>query len=96
MPIVFAEALGALCFAEPSAAQTEEAAGTVPQAQVTYPGLPSEMPATFEPVFDDFDHTRRDVMIAMRDGVKLLRRLVMGFLWSFVQPLGSLALFTSA
>jgi len=70
-PIVYAAVLGALCFVEPSAAQTEEAAGTVPQAQVTYPGLPSEMPATFEPVFDNFDHTRRDVMIAMRDGVKL-------------------------
>ena len=70
-PIVFAAALGALCFVEPSAAQTEETAATVPKAQVLYPGLPSETPATFEPVFDDFDHTRRDVMIAMRDGVKL-------------------------
>jgi uncharacterized protein len=33
--------------------------------------LPSEMPAQFKPVTDSFDYTRRDVMIAMRDGVKL-------------------------
>jgi putative CocE/NonD family hydrolase len=34
-------------------------------------GLPSEMPAKFEPVTDSFDHVRRAVMIPMRDGVKL-------------------------
>jgi putative CocE/NonD family hydrolase len=33
--------------------------------------LPSEMPAQFTPVTQSFDYTRRDVMIAMRDGVKL-------------------------
>jgi len=33
--------------------------------------LPSETPAKFEPVTDSFDYTRRDVMIPMRDGVKL-------------------------
>jgi putative CocE/NonD family hydrolase len=33
--------------------------------------LPSETPARFEPVTDTFDHVRRDVMIPMRDGVKL-------------------------
>ena len=35
------------------------------------PGLPSEMPAKFEPATDGFDYVRRDVMIPMRDGVKL-------------------------
>ncbi len=33
--------------------------------------LPSETPAQFKPVTDSFDHVRRDVMIPMRDGVKL-------------------------
>jgi putative CocE/NonD family hydrolase len=37
----------------------------------TYPELPSEIPAKFKPVTDSFDHTRRNVMIPMRDGVKL-------------------------
>jgi putative CocE/NonD family hydrolase len=35
------------------------------------PTLPSEIPATFKPVTDSFDYVRRDVMIPMRDGVKL-------------------------
>jgi len=33
--------------------------------------LPSEMPAQLKPVTDTFDYTRREVMIPMRDGVKL-------------------------
>src|SRR5580704_17674537 len=33
--------------------------------------LPSEMPAKFTPVTDSFDYIKRDVMIPMRDGVKL-------------------------
>ena len=33
--------------------------------------LPSEAPATVVPTNDGFDHVRRDVMIPMRDGVKL-------------------------
>jgi putative CocE/NonD family hydrolase len=33
--------------------------------------LPSEMPGTFIPKTDSFDFERRDVMIPMRDGVKL-------------------------
>ncbi len=36
-----------------------------------YPELPSEIPDKFRPVTDSFDHTRREVMIPMRDGVKL-------------------------
>src|SRR5947209_10081236 len=47
-----------------------------PNAPVTngasqYPNLPSEMPDKFTPVTDSFDFVRRDVMIPMRDGVKL-------------------------
>jgi putative CocE/NonD family hydrolase len=53
--------LGALLFINSSAAQAP------PQA----PALPSETPAKFEPVTTRFDYTRRDVMIPMRDGVKL-------------------------
>jgi putative CocE/NonD family hydrolase len=37
----------------------------------TDPGLKSEMPAVFRPVTDSFDYVKRDVMIPMRDGVKL-------------------------
>ncbi len=36
-----------------------------------YPGLPSETPATFQPPTAGMDYDRREVMIAMRDGVKL-------------------------
>ena len=47
-----------------------------PQAQTpaqkkSYPDLPSETPASFQPVTDSFDYIRRDVMIPMRDGVRL-------------------------
>ncbi len=41
------------------------------QQSPQYPDLPSETPATFEPVQTGFDFTRREVMIPMRDGVKL-------------------------
>ncbi len=41
----------------------------IASAQVT--SLPSEMPAKLTPTSDGFDHDRRDVMIPMRDGVKL-------------------------
>ena len=34
-------------------------------------GLPSETPRIFQPATDSFDYTRREVMIPMRDGVKL-------------------------
>ena len=36
-----------------------------------YPTLPSETPDKFVPTNDGFDYARRDVMIPMRDGVKL-------------------------
>ena len=44
---------------------------TQTQKPATYPTLPSETPAAFDPVATSFDYVRRDVMIPMRDGVKL-------------------------
>ena len=44
---------------------------TQTQKPGTYPTLPSETPAAFDPVATSFDYVRRDVMIPMRDGVKL-------------------------
>src|ERR1022692_3669328 len=41
------------------------------QAQPQYPNFPSETPAQLTPKTDSFDYTRREVMIPMRDGVKL-------------------------
>jgi len=39
--------------------------------KVLYPNYPSETPQKFAPVTDSYDYAVRDVMIAMRDGVKL-------------------------
>jgi uncharacterized protein len=36
-----------------------------------YPNYPSETPTNFKPVSSSFDYVERDVMIPMRDGVKL-------------------------
>ena len=36
-----------------------------------YPNYPSETPAQFQPVTSSYDYVERDVMIPMRDGVKL-------------------------
>ena len=41
------------------------------QTPVTYPALPGETPARFEASTGTFDYVKRDVMIAMRDGVRL-------------------------
>ena len=40
-------------------------------AEKKYPGLPSETPDKLEPTNDGFDYIKRDLMIPMRDGVKL-------------------------
>ncbi len=40
-------------------------------AQPQYPQYPSETPANYQAVTTGFDYTRREVMIPMRDGVKL-------------------------
>lgn len=42
-----------------------------PAALAPRTGFGSETPANFKPATDSFDYTRRDVMIPMRDGVKL-------------------------
>src|SRR5216684_357634 len=60
---LLAPILSALMPADPSVAQAPP-----PAAAAT---LPSETPTQFTPVTDSFDYARRDVMIAMRDGVKL-------------------------
>jgi hypothetical protein len=41
------------------------------QQSVQYPRLPSETPQKFEAVTGSFDYIKRDVMIPMRDGVRL-------------------------
>ncbi len=64
--ILPAAALVALLVLPPLAAQTPQR-----PAAPQYPALPSETPTTFEPVTDSFDYVKRDVMIPMRDGVKL-------------------------
>ncbi len=40
-------------------------------APASYPALPSETPAQFEPVTSSFNYVKRSVMVPMRDGVKL-------------------------
>jgi hypothetical protein len=51
--------LGSCLLADSVTAQTPP-----PSATAT---LPSETPAQITPVTDSFDHTRRDIMIPMRD-----------------------------
>ena len=48
-----------------------QAPAVVDAELVAYPEYPSETPAEFVPVTEAFDHERREVMIPMRDGVKL-------------------------
>jgi uncharacterized protein len=64
-PSFLVSLFGIALLALPALAQPQ----TKPPA--TYPALPSEIPAKFKPVQDSFDYTKRDVMIPMRDGVKL-------------------------
>jgi uncharacterized protein len=61
---LFVLVLGALMRANPSEAQT------APPPAISS-GLSSETPAKFAPVTDSFDYIKRNVMIPMRDGVKL-------------------------
>ncbi len=56
-------------FAALLAASGVLSATDVPQAK--YPDYPSETPAHFKPATGSFDYVERDVMIPMRDGVKL-------------------------
>src|SRR5580693_8422607 len=63
LPALLNSLLGAVLFIAPSEAQTPP--------PVSYPDFPSETPAQLVPATGRFDHERRDVMIPMRDGVKL-------------------------
>jgi uncharacterized protein len=63
LPVLVNSLLGALLFTTSSFAQTSTPA--------TYPDFPSETPAKLVVATNGFDHDRRDVMIPMRDGVKL-------------------------
>jgi putative CocE/NonD family hydrolase len=44
---------------------------TQPNPPSRYPNFPSETPQNFQPATTTFDYARREVMIPMRDGVKL-------------------------
>lgn len=66
--MLLAPLLGVMLPVEPATARTAQ---TAPSPPATYSALPSETPAKFEPVTDSFDYLKRDVMIPMRDGVKL-------------------------
>ena len=57
--------LGIFMFVKPSFAQTPALPSATPGT------LPSETPSKFEPTYYGFDYVRREVMIPMRDGVKL-------------------------
>jgi putative CocE/NonD family hydrolase len=59
-------ALCVLVCNSPSQAQTKE-----PSAPPKYPNYPSETPENLKPATATFDYERREVMIPMRDGVKL-------------------------
>ena len=61
---LLAPVVGAIMFVESPLAQN-------PPPTATNQSLPSETPPSFRPVTDTFDYTKRDVMIPMRDGVKL-------------------------
>src|SRR5262245_38145940 len=68
-PILVLATLTAVAGA-PRAADAPPAASPTPPPR-TYPALPSESPEKFQPAVGSFDYERRDVMIPMRDGVKL-------------------------
>jgi putative CocE/NonD family hydrolase len=64
--------VGSSWLASPSAAQPAKTPAKAPaRAPASYPALPSEIPSKFTPATAAFDYTRREVMIPMRDGVKL-------------------------
>jgi uncharacterized protein len=65
---LFAASLSVMFCLSPGLAQTPQSAPPSPER---YPGLPSETPAEFTPVTTSFDYVKREVMIPMRDGVKL-------------------------
>jgi putative CocE/NonD family hydrolase len=64
--------LGGILLSPAVTAQPQPAAPPPPGAPAPqYPGLPSETPGHFTPSVGGFEYTQREVMIPMRDGVKL-------------------------
>ncbi len=63
--------LAALSLPETALAQAAKVEAKSPSKAAAGAGLLNETPATFVPVTDDWDYARRDVMIPMRDGVRL-------------------------
>ncbi len=63
--------LAALSLPQTAIAQAAKVEAKPPSKVAAGTGLLNETPATFVPVTDSFDYVRRDVMIPMRDGVKL-------------------------
>jgi len=63
--LLLASVFGIAFVIEPTRAQSKS------KPPATYPELPSEIPAKFTPTNEGFDFVKRDVMIPMRDGVKL-------------------------
>ncbi|HXM93608.1 MAG TPA: CocE/NonD family hydrolase [Candidatus Dormibacteraeota bacterium] len=66
--ILFAAAVAGVLIAS---LWTERLAAQSTSQQSSSSELPSETPAKFEPATQSFDYARREVMIPMRDGVKL-------------------------
>jgi hypothetical protein len=56
----------------PISARAQAAKGSEAPAKAQAASLPSETPEKFVPVTGTWDHVRREVLIPMRDGVKLL------------------------
>ena len=69
IPLFLAPLALAVLFLAASAAGQTAAPPAPPPAK--YPAFPSETPAKLQPATEGFDHVRRDVMIPMRDKVKL-------------------------
>ena len=67
----FAPIVGLLLLAGFAAGRAAEAPRTEPPPPAKYPDFPSDTPAKFELPTDSFDYVKREVMIPMRDEVKL-------------------------
>src|SRR4030095_5048994 len=63
--------LGALLTHGSASAQSDSTSSDTPPPPPKYPALLSETPSRFEASPDRFDYIKRDVMIPMRDEVKL-------------------------
>src|SRR5512132_2898995 len=71
--VLLAPIAATLLSAASASMQTQGPGQQVPASATS---LPSERPAQFRPVTDSFDYTRREVMVPMRDGVKLFTEIL--------------------